>query len=134
MIPTSGVMKSFTSAVTRAANAAPMTNATARSTRLPRSRNFLKPDTVFSLCRSLSVRTVVEPIGASERQRNIAREADFRLADDDGRQSRRHLRLGELPGLQRAGREHDERSVDADRVDLRSAAGRVPRRSGSRPP
>src|SRR6185437_7392709 len=38
-----GVTRSFTSPVTSAAKAAPMTKATARSTRFPRSRNFLKP-------------------------------------------------------------------------------------------
>src|SRR3954452_14297375 len=43
--PTSGVMKARTNEVMRAPKAAPMTTATARSTTLPRSRNFLKPST-----------------------------------------------------------------------------------------
>src|SRR4051794_21065225 len=43
--PTSGVMNAVLNAVTRAPKAAPMTTATARSTTLPRSRNFLKPST-----------------------------------------------------------------------------------------
>ena len=42
MAPMSGVMKSFTNAVTTAVKAAPMTTATARSTTLPRRMNFLK--------------------------------------------------------------------------------------------
>jgi hypothetical protein len=37
-----GVTMSVTSALTTAVNAAPMTTATARSTTLPRNRNFLK--------------------------------------------------------------------------------------------
>src|SRR3954468_16944224 len=42
----SGVMKLATNAVTSAPNDAPMTTATARSTRLPRNRKSLKPFTV----------------------------------------------------------------------------------------
>jgi hypothetical protein len=43
MAAISGVIRSFTSAVTTAPNAAPMTTAMARSMRLPFSRNFWKP-------------------------------------------------------------------------------------------
>src|SRR6266545_4442107 len=42
-----GVIRSFTSAVTTAPNAPPITTATARSMTLPRDRNCLKP---FSMC------------------------------------------------------------------------------------
>src|SRR5438093_13689548 len=42
--PIKGVTRSLTKAVTTAPNAAPITTATARSTTLPRRRNFLKPD------------------------------------------------------------------------------------------
>ena len=42
MAAISGVMKSATNAAITAVNAAPMTTATARSTTLPRSTNFLK--------------------------------------------------------------------------------------------
>src|SRR3954454_738707 len=43
MAASKGVMKLAVNVVTMATNAAPMTTATARSTTLPRSRNFLKP-------------------------------------------------------------------------------------------
>src|SRR5579864_196948 len=46
-----GVSKSFTSAVTMAPKAPPMTTATARSTTLPRNRNSLKPFSIDSLHR-----------------------------------------------------------------------------------
>ena len=42
MAAISGVIKSFTNAVTTAANATPTTTATARSTTFPRRMNFLK--------------------------------------------------------------------------------------------
>src|SRR6266550_8777359 len=43
-----GVMRSLTNAVITTPKARPMTTAIARSTTLPRSRNALKPFTVFS--------------------------------------------------------------------------------------
>ena len=44
MAEISGVMKSATNAATMAVNVVPMTMATARSTTLPRSTNFLKSE------------------------------------------------------------------------------------------
>src|SRR5690242_20713679 len=55
MAAMSGVIRSFTNAVTTAPKAPPMTTATARSITLPRSMNCLKPLSITASCAGLSI-------------------------------------------------------------------------------
>src|SRR4051812_15632149 len=60
--PISGVRNESPNDVTTAVNAVPTTTATARSTTLPRSRNFLKPDRPLNPGKSLPSRRPPSPL------------------------------------------------------------------------
>src|SRR3954471_3844322 len=60
--PISGFRKEALKLLTTAVNAVPTTTATARSTTLPRSRNFLKPDRPLNPGKSLPSRRPLRPL------------------------------------------------------------------------
>src|SRR5688500_3067714 len=82
-------MSSATVAVTTVANAAPMTNATASSIRLPRRMKFLKPLTLTSEW-VLERPTLVRPSDGQEARHGRGRDGrDVRLPDAEDHQPSR---------------------------------------------
>src|SRR5579883_1793527 len=104
----SGVIRSFTSAVTTAPNAAPMTTAIARSTTLPRIRNERKPFTVRLLQRAgmLAAGSIVSKCYHPQQPRLPLLSCAYGLADRRGaRAARPRARrpAGDPAGTRRAG-------------------------------
>src|ERR1051325_8573384 len=113
IMPTSGVMIPSLNALTIAANAAPMTTATARSTTLPRMRNALNSLSMASLPFGSRPRWVGRVLARRER------ECFGQRRDEDARL----LHEGFEP-VGAVGAGHDDRGVDHRALDGEASEGR----------